>query len=406
MSGEVRVLLVDDQELVRSGLRRILRPADGFVIAGECADGDEVPAALAAGPVDVIVMDLRMKRVDGIEATRRLRESGAHPPILALTVFDDDELLAGALRAGVAGFVLKDVPAEDLIRAVRAVARGAAWLDPAVTARVLAVYRTAPVQTPAQPDPEGLRLALLGPLRASRDGRQLNLGPVKQQAILAALVLRADRTVSLRELLAGLYGEDQPDTARQVVQVYIYRLRKILDTAEDGGESMIRTNRGGYCFVSAGTWVDVAALDELAAGADRAELAGDFETAAGGYENALGLYDGEPLAGLPGRAAAGQRQKLDERRLELSLRKLGCQHRLGQHPAVLGEAAALAETHPYSEQVAALRMRALHASGRRAESLALYLEFRRQLVRDRGVEPTEFLRRVHQSILSDSSSRP
>ena len=403
--NQVRVLLVDDQELVRSGLRRILLPADGFVIAGECADGDEVPAALAAGPVDVIVMDLRMKRVDGIEATRRLRESGSHPPILALTVFDDDELLAGALRAGVAGFVLKDVPAEDLIRAVRAVARGAAWLDPAVTARVLAVYRTAPVRTPAEPEPDGLRLALLGPLRASRDGAQLNLGPVKQQAILAALVLRADRTVSLRELLAGLYGEDQPDTARQVVQVYIYRLRKILDEAGDG-ESMIRTNRGGYCFVSAGIWVDVAALEELAAAADRAELAADFETAVRGYESALALYAGEPLAGLPGRAAAGQRQKLDERRLELSLRKLGCQHRLGQHPAVLGEAVALAETHPYSEQVAALRMRALHASGRRAEALALYLEFRRQLVRDRGVEPTEFLRRVHQSILSDSSSRP
>lgn len=136
----VRVLLVDDQELVRSGLSRILRRRDGFEIAGECADGDEVPAALATGPVDVVVMDLRMRRVDGIEATRRVRSADG-PPVLALTTFDDDELLSGALRAGAAGFLLKDSSAEDLIRAVRTVAEGESWLDPAVTARVLRRYR-------------------------------------------------------------------------------------------------------------------------------------------------------------------------------------------------------------------------------------------------------------------------
>ncbi|WP_181774983.1 response regulator [Amycolatopsis pittospori] len=142
-AGEIRVLLVDDQELARSGLRRILRRRDGFVIAGECADGSEVPAALAAHEADVVVMDLRMKDVGGVEATRRLRRSGGHPPVLALTTFDDDNLLADALRAGAAGYVLKDSPAEDLIRAVRAVAAGDSWLDPGVTARVLATYRQA-----------------------------------------------------------------------------------------------------------------------------------------------------------------------------------------------------------------------------------------------------------------------
>ena len=140
----VRVLLVDDQELVRSGLRRILRRRDGFEIAAECSDGSGVPAALAEHEVDVVVMDLRMKDVDGIEATRRLRRGGDHPPVLALTTFDDDELLSGALHAGAAGFVLKDSPAEDLVRAVRVVAAGDAWLDPTVTARVLNTYRRAP----------------------------------------------------------------------------------------------------------------------------------------------------------------------------------------------------------------------------------------------------------------------
>jgi len=139
-----RVMLVDDQELVRSGLRRILRRRDGFEIAVECADGAEVPTALAEHGVDVVVMDLRMKGVDGIEATRRLRDDTAAPPVLVLTTFDDDEMLSGALRAGAAGFILKDSSAEDLIRAVRTVAEGSSWLDPAVTARVLSRYRESP----------------------------------------------------------------------------------------------------------------------------------------------------------------------------------------------------------------------------------------------------------------------
>ena len=136
------MVLVDDQELVRSGLRRILRRKDGFEIVAECADGSEVPEAVATHQPDVVVMDLRMRNIDGIEATRRLREDPDAPPVLVLTTFDDDELLSGALRAGAAGFLLKDSPAEDLVRAVRAVGSGRSMLDPAVTARVLAAYRS------------------------------------------------------------------------------------------------------------------------------------------------------------------------------------------------------------------------------------------------------------------------
>jgi DNA-binding NarL/FixJ family response regulator len=149
---DTRVLLVDDQELVRSGLRRILRRRDGFTIVAECADGAGVAQAVTAHSPDVVVMDLRMKDVDGIEATRRLRAAGDVPPVLVLTTFDDDELLSAALRAGAAGFVLKDSPAEDLIRAVRTVASGDSWLDPSVTARVLAAYRAAPAQARPSPD--------------------------------------------------------------------------------------------------------------------------------------------------------------------------------------------------------------------------------------------------------------
>lgn len=142
----LRVLLVDDQELIRAGLRGILRAGAGFEVVGELADGTGVVEAAAALRPDVVVMDVRMPRVDGVAATLALRRVPDAPPVLVLTTFGDDDVLARALRAGAAGFLLKGVPAEDLQRAVRAVAEGGCWLDPAVTGRVLAAYREGPVR--------------------------------------------------------------------------------------------------------------------------------------------------------------------------------------------------------------------------------------------------------------------
>jgi DNA-binding NarL/FixJ family response regulator len=138
----IRVLLVDDQELVRAGLRGILRASFGFEIVGECADGNDAVSAVRSTHPDVVLMDVRMPVVDGVVATQRLTAEHDAPPVLALTTFDDDDALAGMLRAGAAGFVLKGIAADELQRAVRVVAEGGAWLDPIVTGRVLAVYRT------------------------------------------------------------------------------------------------------------------------------------------------------------------------------------------------------------------------------------------------------------------------
>jgi DNA-binding NarL/FixJ family response regulator len=143
----IRVLLVDDQQLVREGLRRILHADEGFDIVGECEDGDEVAEAVARLRPDVVVLDIRMRRVDGIAAIRQVRANLDAPPILVLTTFGEEEILSGALRAGASGFQLKDAPGEELISATRAVAQGEGWLDPAVTARVLSAYRA---HTPAE----------------------------------------------------------------------------------------------------------------------------------------------------------------------------------------------------------------------------------------------------------------
>lgn len=140
-SALIRVVLVDDQEIVRNGLARILGPEDGFEVVAECADGDEVEEAVARTRPDVVLMDLRMRRVDGITATRALAALEPPPRVLVVTTFDEDELLWGAIQAGAAGFVLKDSPAAGLIAAARAVAGGGAWFDPGVTPRLLHAYR-------------------------------------------------------------------------------------------------------------------------------------------------------------------------------------------------------------------------------------------------------------------------
>lgn len=153
----IRVALVDDQAIVRAGLARILAPEDGFEVVTECADGEEALAVLPDTRPNVVLMDVRMPRMDGIEATRRLSDDPGAPPVLVLTSFDEDEVLWSAIEVGAAGFVLKDASAADLIAAARAVAGGGAWFDPAVTPRVLGAYR----RSVAPSQREARRLGLL-----------------------------------------------------------------------------------------------------------------------------------------------------------------------------------------------------------------------------------------------------
>jgi DNA-binding NarL/FixJ family response regulator len=152
----IRVALVDDQALVRAGLARILSPEDGFDVVGEYADGETAVEELPTLRPDVVLMDVRMPTLDGIAATARLRETEEPLTVLVLTTFGEDEVLWGAIEAGAAGFVLKDSSAEDLIAAVRAVAGGGAWFDPAVAPRLLDRYRR--VVAPAARDAARLDL--------------------------------------------------------------------------------------------------------------------------------------------------------------------------------------------------------------------------------------------------------
>jgi DNA-binding NarL/FixJ family response regulator len=136
-TDEIRVLLVDDDALVRAGLSMMLNGAANLVIVGEAGDGDQVLAAVATHRPDVVLMDLRMPKVDGITATRRLRSTPRPPEVIVLTTFDADENVLGALRAGASGFLLKDAPPAEIANAIRRVAAGDPILSPAVTRRLM-----------------------------------------------------------------------------------------------------------------------------------------------------------------------------------------------------------------------------------------------------------------------------
>ena len=139
MAG-VKVVIVDDDALVRGALRMMLSGSDGIEVVGEAGDGDEVTAALAEHRPDVVLMDIRMPRLDGISATAALRRRPDPPSVIVLTTFDADENVLRALRAGASGFLLKDTPPARIVEAVQRVAAGEEILSPTVLRRFLARF--------------------------------------------------------------------------------------------------------------------------------------------------------------------------------------------------------------------------------------------------------------------------
>lgn len=249
---------------------------------------------------------------------------------------------------------------------------------------------------PSSPSGPAVRISLLGPVRATRDGRPLNLGHLRQQAVLAALALSAGRTLSRRELLDDVWGMESP--AANVIPVYVYRLRKALRLG-DTPDSVIEHARCGYRLVADAVDVDVARMEELVSGAGAAERAGDPAEAVRLCAQALELFRGEPLAGLPGPLAELERLRLTARRIGLARHKAEGQLRLGRDADAIAELFALTAAHPLDEPLAATLMRALYLNGRQADALAVFDLARRRLAEELGVPPSRLLRRTRRLIL-------
>jgi DNA-binding NarL/FixJ family response regulator len=216
-AGATRVVIVDDQTLVRHGIRALLEIADVEVV-GEADDGAAALAVIADVAPDVILLDLRMPRYDGLWTLDRLREQGSDVPVLVLTTFDDDTLVLDALRSGARGYLLKDVTVEQLTRAVHALAGGGTLVAPSITDRMLRALRSVPtaddgdrfaVQPLTDRETEVLRLMAEGYTNREISGAlSLVEGTVKNHvsAILLKLAARDRTNAVLRALRLGVLG--------------------------------------------------------------------------------------------------------------------------------------------------------------------------------------------------------
>lgn len=200
----IRIVLADDQAMIRSGLALVLRSEPDLEIVEECADGHALLRTVTLAAPDLVLTDIRMPGIDGIEATRRIRAQAGGPPVLALTTFDDDDVLWPTLDAGAAGFVLKDSAAEALVDAVRVVADGGTWIDPRVLPRVVA-------RAVAQPQVSADAARALASLTA-REREVLDLVcDGASNAEIAAVLDTGERTVKshVSAILAKLGARDR-----------------------------------------------------------------------------------------------------------------------------------------------------------------------------------------------------
>jgi DNA-binding SARP family transcriptional activator len=238
----------------------------------------------------------------------------------------------------------------------------------------------------------GLRFAVLGPVRAWRDDQPINTGAPQQRALLAVLLLRGGRTATASELLDALWGETPPNTALAALRSYAFRLRKAL-----GSETLV-TDSGGYAIQIPTEALDVTLVEQMASEAEKVRQA-DPAQARELLVSALDMWNGEPLAGLPGPYAETQRVRLAEWHLGMIEIRLELDLEMGAHAEAVSELTAVTAEHPLRERLRGLLMLALYRSGRQAEALGVYADTRRLLADELGIDPSAELSDLHQRIL-------
>jgi DNA-binding SARP family transcriptional activator/Tfp pilus assembly protein PilF len=243
-----------------------------------------------------------------------------------------------------------------------------------------------------------LELGVLGPLLVTRDGTTVPVPAGRQRALLAFLLLNADRTVPADELIQALWGDDPPVSARASLHNYVKRLR---NTLGDSRHSLLRTQPGGYLFSVGRGVIDVSQFEVLLSAAQAARSAGSWDQAGAAARAALTLWRGEPLVDVTSDVLARQEApRLAELRLQAVETQLGADLELGRYAEVIPELRRLVGGHPLREKLHAQLMVALYRCGRRAEALAAYQDARRILIRELGAEPGTELRELHRRILA------
>lgn len=247
-----------------------------------------------------------------------------------------------------------------------------------------------------------LRFAVLGPVRAWRGDEELDLGSPQQRVVLAALLLRRGRLVTVGELADAVWGEALPPAAVPVLRTYVSRLRKLLEPGWGTGRppKVIVSVADGYMAHVADDALDLGVFEQRVADARQRYAAGEGSVAADLLSAALDGWEGTPLAGLPGPLAEAERARLTERWLSTLESRLDADIRLGRHGEVIDQLTVLTVEYPLRERLCLLLMLALFRSGRQAEALARYRRTRRILVDELAIEPGADLRELHDRILA------
>jgi YVTN family beta-propeller protein len=243
---------------------------------------------------------------------------------------------------------------------------------------------------------------VLGPLEVSQDGRVLPLGGAKQRALLATLLVRANRVVSTDALLDELWGERPPESAANMVQGYVSRLRKLLSS---GDEDVIVHSPPGYLLRVKADRVDSHRFEQLMQKAAKARASGEIEEAGLMLREALALWRGAALADVELNSFVElELRRLEELRLTATEERIEVDLELGRHAEVAAELDALVAEHPLRERLRCQLMLALYRCGRQSEALEVYRDGRRQLVEEIGIEPAPQLRELERAILDQDAS--
>ncbi|MGW2372656.1 AfsR/SARP family transcriptional regulator [Kitasatospora sp. NPDC001683] len=244
---------------------------------------------------------------------------------------------------------------------------------------------------------------LLGATGVRLGDQPVRPGPPQQQALLAMLLLRGGRTVTARELVAGVWGQDAPARALRSVRTYAWALRALLEPDRSPREpsTLLRSDGDGYALRVPDDALDVTVFERLLGVAREARAHGDLASAHRSLGEALALWGGEPFTGVPGPHAERERTRLVRLRLEAQEQYFDCALDLGMHGRVLPELSALAREHPLDEHLQGLLMRALDSCGRQAEALKVYGDTRRLLAAELGVPPGRELTGVRDGLATD-----
>ncbi|MET7981563.1 BTAD domain-containing putative transcriptional regulator [Streptomyces sp. NPDC005281] len=253
---------------------------------------------------------------------------------------------------------------------------------------------------------DSVRFAVLGPVRAWRGEREVDVGSPQQRAVLAALLLRRGRPVTLGELIDAVWGEDPPAAAVSVVRTYVSRLRKGLEPERGaaGSPRTVVSVGDGYLLRTPEGALDLGVFERRVAEARKLRAAGDPSAAADLLHAALGGWQGAALAGVPGPLAGSEASRLEEQRLDALELRVDVDVELGRHGEVIAELVSLTGKYPLREQLCRQLMLALYRSGRQAEALAVYRGTRGTLVAELGIEPGAPLKDLHDRILAADAS--